>query len=252
MRPIVFSPVPQLPAPTLFARWMPLLEVLGQETGQCFELVINQTIPDFERLLFRGEIGLAYANPYHAVLAYKSRGYLPLLADAALLTGILVVRRDSEIRQLSDLRGRRVDFPAPNAFAASLLLRAHLQSLHIEIQPRYVKTHGNVYRSVILGEALAGGGVNKTLLSEPEEMRQHLKVLYETPGYRSHPLIANPKIPLPLRARIQERFINLAKTESGRALLAGVQISDPIPVNYANDYRPLEKLRLQKLVVLDE
>ena len=117
--PIVFSPVPQLPVPTLFAKWAPLLEVLGKDTGQCFELLIKPTIPEFERLLLKGIPGLAYANPYHAVIAHKAKGYVPLLADGStLLTGILVVKKGSEISRLDDLQGRRVDFPAPNAFAA--------------------------------------------------------------------------------------------------------------------------------------
>lgn len=251
--PIVFSPVPQLPVPTLFAKWAPLLEVLGKETGQCFELLIKPTIPDFERLLLKGIPGLAYANPYHAVIAHKAKGYMPLLADGStLLTGILVVKKGSEISRLDDLQGRRVDFPAPNAFAASLLLRAHLQQLKINIQPRYVKTHSNVYRGVILGEAIAGGGVNKTLDNEPEVVRQQLSVLYESPGYRSHPVIASPQLPPAIRKLILERFLALSHTEAGRVLLAGVHLNEPIAVSYQQDYRPLERLGLEKLVVLDD
>ena len=238
--PIVFSPVPQLPVPTLFAKWAPLLEVLGKETGQCFELLIKPTIPEFERLLLKGIPGLAYANPYHAVIAHKAKGYVPLLADGStLLTGILVVKKGAEINRLGDLEGRRVDFPAPNAFAASLLLRAHLQQLKISIQPRYVKTHSNVYRGVILGEAIAGGGVNKTLDNE-------------SPGYRSHPVIASPQLPPAIRKLILERFLALSHTEAGRVLLAGVHLNEPIAVSYQQDYRPLERLGLEKLVVLDD
>ena len=238
--PIVFSPVPQLPVPKLFAKWAPLLEVLGKETGQCFELLIKPTIPEFERLLLKGIPGLAYANPYHAVIAHKAKGYVPLLADGStLLTGILVVKKGAEINRLGDLEGRRVDFPAPNAFAASLLLRAHLQQLKINIQPRYVKTHSNVYRGVILGEAIAGGGVNKTLDNE-------------SPGYRSHPVIASPQLPPAIRKLILERFLALSHTEAGRVLLAGVHLNEPIAVSYQQDYRPLERLGLEKLVVLDD
>lgn len=251
--PIVFSPVPQLPVPTIFAKWAPLLEVIGRETGQCFELLIKPTIPEFERLLLKGIPGLAYANPYHAVMAHKAKGYVPLLADgSSLLTGILVVKNASEINRLQDLQGQRVDFPAPNAFAASLLLRAHLQQMNIVIQPRYVKNHSNVYRGVILGEAVAGGGVNKTLDNEPEPVRQQLRVLYESPGYRSHPVIASPKLSPAIRAQILQCFLTLAQTEQGRTLLAGVQLNEPIAVSYQKDYRSLERLGLEKLVVLDD
>lgn len=252
-KPLVFTPVPQFPVPTLFARWAPVLEAIGQDTGQCFELVIRPTIPEFEKYLLKGTPALAYVNPYHAVMAYKSKQYRPLVADGgSMLTGILVVRKEGDIHQVADLQGRVVAFPAPNSFAASLILRAHLQQLKIDIKPQYVKTHSNVYRSVIVGDAAAGGGVNKTLESEPEEARQKLRTLYESPGYRSHPVIASPKLPSALQDKILASFITLAKTEQGRALLAGVQMSDPIPVTYQKDYRSLEQLGLEKLVVIDE
>lgn len=251
--PLVFTPVPQFPAPVTFARWVPVLETVGKASGECFDLVIKGSIPEFERFLLSGAPALAYANPYHAVMAHKAKGYQPLVADGSqLLTGILVTKNDGEIRQLSDLQGKRVDFPAPNSFAASLLLRAHLQQLKVVIRPNYVKTHSNVYRGVLIGEAAAGGGVNKTLESEPEEVRQKLRVLYESPGYRSHPVIASAKLPRTVSERIQQSFLGLAKSEAGRTLLAGVQLDAPIAVTYQADYRPLERLNLDKLVVRDE
>lgn len=251
--PMTFTPVPQLPVPTMFARWVPVLEAVGKSSGQCFDLVIKQTIPEFEKYLLKDQPDLAYANPYHAVMAFKAKKYTPFLADgSALLTGILVMKKDGDIKQISDLQGRRVDFPAPNSFAASLLLRAHLQQLKITIKPYYVKTHSNVYRGVIIGESAAGGGVNKTLEGEPEDIRQRLSVLYETPGYRSHPIIASKKVSKATQDRIMAGFMSLKASDTGRALLAGVQLSDPIPVSYRKDYQPLEQLGLEKLVVMDD
>lgn len=251
--PLIFSPVPQFPVPTLFARWTPVLEAVGKASGQCFELVIQPTIPEFEKALLKGIPAIAYANPYHAVMAYKAKQYQPLLADGStLLSGILVAKKESNITQIADLQNQRVDFPSPNAFAASLLLRAHLRQSKIDIRPHYVNTHSNVYRGVLIGEAAAGGGVNRTLDSEPEDIRQKLRVIYESPGYRSHPIIISPKVSAAIRDKILRGFIALEKTEQGRSLLAGVQLNQPIPVSYNKDYRPLEALNLEKLVVLDE
>lgn len=251
--PIIFSPVPQLPAPTLFARWAPVLDAVGKASNQCFDLVIKPSIPEFEKYLLKGEPALAYVNPYHAVMAYKAKAYQPLLADGTtLLTGILVTKKEGDIKQLADLQGMRVDFPAPNAFAASLLLRAHLQQLRIQIKPQYVTTHSNVYRGVLIGDAAAGGGVNKTLEAEPDEIRQKLRIIYESPGYRSHPIITSPKLSSATRAQIFQGFVHLGKSTSGQALLSGVQLKDPISVTYQKDYRPLEHLGLENLVVLDD
>lgn len=252
-QPLVFSPVPQLPAPTMYSRWAPLLEAIGKDSGQCFDLVIKPSIPEFEKYLLQGTPDLAYVNPYHAVMAYKAKRYRPIIADgSSSLTGILAVKRDGGIQQLSDLNNKSVAFPAPNAFAASLLLRAHLQQLKINIKPLYVKTHSNVYRSIMIGDAAAGGGVNKTLESEPEDIQGKLRVLYESPGYRSHPVVVNSKLSQELQERIQQSFIAIAKSEEGRKLLASVQLNEPIIVTYQKDYAPLDKLGLDKLVIRDE
>lgn len=251
--PLIFAPVPQFPAPILFARWTPVLEEIGKASGQCFDLVIKPSIPEFERYLLSGTPELVYANPYHAVMAYKAKGYKPLLADGStLLTGILVAKRDGIVKSLADLQGKRVDFPAPNAFAASLLVRAQLAALNISIRANYVKTHSNVYRGVLIAEAAAGGGVNKTLDAEPEDIQRKLRVIYESPGYRSHPIITSTKVSPALRDKVLQSFIALSKTETGRTLLSGVQLNEPIPVSYQKDYLPLEQLNLDTLVVLDE
>ena len=78
------------------------------------------------------------------------------------------------------------------------------------------------------------------------------RTIYETPGYRSHPIITSTNVSPALREKILQSFIALNRTEHGRALLNGVQLNEPIPVSYQKDYLPLEKLNLEKLVVLDE
>lgn len=92
--PLMFTPVPQLPASTLFSRWVPVLDSIGKSTNQCFELVIKASIPDFEKYLLKDSPALAYVNPYHAVMAHKAKDYQPIIADGSLLlTGILVTKK---------------------------------------------------------------------------------------------------------------------------------------------------------------
>lgn len=251
-KPLTISIVPQLPVPTIYAKWGPFLSYVGNASGECFDLILQPTIPDFEKYLWTAAPDMAYTNPYHAVMAHRRLGYLPAIADGSeLLTGILVVRQDSNIRSLADLRQQKIDFPAPNAFAASLLLRAYLAKEQVNIQPVYVRSHSNVYRGVILGDAAAGGGVNKTLRGEPADVRDQLRVIYETPGFRGHPIVFNPRVSRDLRLKIVKTILDMSRTEEGRALLADIQIPEPMSVTYDKDYRPLEKLGFEKLVKED-
>jgi phosphonate transport system substrate-binding protein len=247
----IFDVVPQLPAAKIYTTWSPLLQRVGLEAGLCFDLRVSPTIPEFEQRLLKGEPEFVFLNPYHAVLAHQKKKYQPLLADSEdLLTGILVVRADSPAKSLADLKGQTITFPAPNAFAASLLIRAEMAKNKIEITPVFVKTHSNVYRSVIGKDAIAGGGVNNTLDHEAPEVRQQLRVLYETPAYNPHPVATHPSVPSAVRERFLKAILKLAQNEEGRKLLEAISLSKPQAVTYAKHYKPLESLQLEKFLVL--
>jgi len=246
-----FDVVPQLTAAKIYSTWSPLLERVGKEAGLCFELRVSPTIPEFEQKLLKGEPEFVFLNPYHAVLAHQKKKYQPLLADSEdLLTGILVVRADSPIKSLDELKGKNISFPAPNSFAASLLIRAELGKRKIDISPVFVKTHSNVYRSVIGKDALAGGGVNNTLDNEVSEVRQQLRVLFETQAYTPHPVATHPTITAVVRERFFKAMLKQTQDDEGRKLLEGINLSKPQSVTYAKHYRPLESLQLEKFLVL--
>ena len=246
-----FDVVPQHTAAKLYTTWSPLLQRVGQEAGLCFELRVAPTIPEFEQKLLKGEPEFVFLNPYHAVLANQKKKYQPLLADSEdLLTGILVVRADSPIKSLNELKGKNISLPAPNAFAASLLIRAEMAKRKIDINPVFVKTHSNVYRSVIGKDAVAGGGVNYTLDNEVPEVRQQLRVLFETSAYTPHPVATHPSVPAAVRERFLKATLKLTQDEEGRKLLDGINLSKPQAVTYAKHYKPLESLQLEKFLVL--
>ena len=252
-RPVTLHVVPQLPPALLFARWSQLLEQVGRKTGQCFDLVIAGSIPEFERALLKGTPDFAFVNPYHAVMVRRRQAYIPLVMDSQeRLSGILTVAADSPIQTVAALDGKTVAFPAPNAFAASLLIRAHLAGLGIRIEPKYVQTHASVYRAVALGDVSAGGGVNNTLQREEPALRARLRILYETPSYAPHPLVAHPRVSAPLRESVASALMGMATTDTGRQLLDQVQLPVPVRSNYGRDYAPLERLGLDRFVVLDE
>lgn len=239
----------QLPL-TVYENWSPLIERLSRRLGAEIELKVYRAIPGFEEELLQGAPDLAFMNPYHQVMARKAQGYIPLVRSRHPLTGILVVRRDSAARTVQDLDGKTIAFPAPNAFGASLYMRALLSAqLGVRFTPYYVDAHSEVYRHVILGEAAGGGGIRYTLEREPDAVKAQLRVLYETPASVSHCLAAHPRVPAAVRALVIETIVEAAADESGAALLERVQLAAPVAADYRRDYQPLEQLGLEQYVV---
>ena len=249
--PWTLAVVPQFPAAEIDRDWTPLLERLARDTGIRLALSFAPTIPRFEAELMVGRADFAYLNPYHQLMAQRAQGYLPLVRDSQPLSGILVVRRDDPLRSVQALEGQAVAFPAPNAFGASLWMRALLAEREkVQIRPVYVQTHNNVYRHVLRGLAAAGGGVNHTLSQESPEVRAELRVLMETPGVAPHPLSAHPRVPAAVRQAVTQALLNLAQDAAGRALLGQVQMPQPVAADQARDYQSLERYRLERYVVM--
>lgn len=239
--------VPQFQAQEIHRVWTPLLARLGEEAGVVLVLKLAQDIPSFEEEVVAGRPDFVYLNPYHQVRAHRAQRYRPLVRDATPLTGILVVRRDDPIREVSTLEGKALAFPAPNAFGASLLIRAHLaETARVKIAPMYAKTHTNAYRQTILGKTAATGGLRATLEREPQEVRDALRILLETPGAAPHPLSAHPRVPAALQTAMQQAWLRLAQDPSLQASFRDIPMPRPVVADHQRDYAPLERLKLDR------
>lgn len=245
--------VPQFPLEQIASTWTPVLNQVAKAAGVRLELKRYASIPDFEAAFLKGEPDLVFLNPYHAVMARKAAGYLPIIRDdRQRLSGLLVVREDSKVTSLDQLDGATIAFPSPNAFGAALYMRALLtEQARIRYTAVYRTTHSNVFRHVINGQAQAGGVIRQTFDREPPEVREQLRILYETPPAFPHPVAVHPRVPAKLRDALQQAFVALGSRPETAPLLNAIQIPFPVKAGYA-DYAPLEKLGLERYVVLKE
>ncbi len=248
-RTYIFGVTPQFERRQLFAVWTPILNELGKRTGDTFQLATAPNIREFERQYNAGAYDLAYMNPYLVVA--NPQGYQPILRDENPIRGILVVRKDSPIRSASDLEGKEIVFPAPNAIGASLLIRAELtRKYHVAFTPRYVHSHTAVYLNVAQGLAEAGGGVQQTFDEQKDAVKEKLRIIHTAAPVPSLPIAVHPRVGAATRDAIREAFLALAATPEGTALLKEVPINH-LTATGIKDYEPLRELRLQDFFVVD-
>ena len=242
--------VPQFEIRHIRKIWNPIIAEIEKNTGIKLKLVGSPTIPDFEREFNSGRFDFAYMNPYHMLLAKKSQGYIPLIKDnGRKLHGILTVRSDSKIKSVKELDGKKVAFPAPNALGASLLIRSELANkFKININPIYVKTHSSVYLNVVVKQTAAGGGVQKTLNQQKENIRGALKIIFKTPEVSAHPLASHPRVPKKIRENVKKTLLSLGQNSVGQSLLSKIPIKK-IGTASINDYLSLKKFKLEKFHV---
>lgn len=247
-----FAVVPQFDQRTLFAIWKPIVDELERRTGDSFKLVATLTINDFQRNLSLGAFDFVYANPYHIMKISSSQGYIPLVRDEAALRGVLVVRKDSPIQHISELDGKTVAFPSPNAIVSSLLIRADLSHLYkTTVNPLYVKTHSSVYIHVVNGLTAAGGGAEKTLHEQDASVRDALRVLYTTREMPSHQIAAHPRVNKALRGKVQRALLEMGSTQKGQELLAKVPIHKVVAASM-DDYTLMRSWDFESLWVEED
>jgi phosphonate transport system substrate-binding protein len=220
-KPLEFGVVPQQSASKAAADWGPLLAEISRRSGLRLVFRTAPNIPSFEERLGKGDYDLAYMNPYHYVVFHSASGYRAFAKEQdRKIKGILVVRKDSAYRKLADLAGKTVVFPAPAAFAASILPQAEFGRLKIPIESKFVASHDSVYRAVASGLQEAGGGIQRTFEAIQPEVRDALRVLSETPAYTPHAFAAHPRVPPEVVAKVAAAMSSLSADETGQRLLA--------------------------------
>jgi len=242
--------VPQFNTKKIYQIWTPILSNIEERTGHTFILKGSEDIPSFEASLAKSEYDLAYMNPYHYII---NPHYEPIVRDhGRQLYGILVVKKGGDIQSIQDLKDKTIHFPAPNALGASLMIRAELKNqFNLNFTPKYVKTHSSVFLNTALGLASAGGGVQKTLSRQKDQIKDKLLIIHETKKVTSHPLTIHQRVPKEIHLLIQQSLIDYASTEEGKRALRKVPFKQ-LGIARTIDYQSVAEMKLDTLYVTPE
>lgn len=221
---LTFGIVPQQSAKTLAKLWTPICNYLSEKTGKKIQFSTAKDIPTFERRLLAGQYDIAYMNPYHYTVFHQKPGYQAIARQKdKKIKGIVVVKKDSPIRSLEELDGKKLAFPSPAAFAASVLPRAKMKTDGINITPRYVSSHDSVYLNVSKKLFSAGGGVMRTFNNTDANVKADLRILWTTPGYTPHAIASKPGLDAKTIELIGQALISMNIDPEAQNLLKAIK-----------------------------
>lgn len=246
-RTLTFGVVPQQAAAELAETWSPFLAWLSARSGVELRFVTAPDIPTFEKRLAKGEYDLAYMNPYHYTVFHKKPGYQAMAREKdRKIKGILVVRKDSPIQDIHALAGAELIFPAPAAFAASILPRAALRKEGVSFKTRFVSSHDSVYLNIARGLYPAGGGITRTFDMIDPATRNELRVLWSTPAYTPHAIASHPRVPAAVRDRLLTALAGANVDPVGQKMLSLIGFKGIEPAADA-DWDDIRHLRITEL-----
>ncbi len=231
-----FAVVPQQAPTRLVQEWQPLLNLLETRTGIRYHFVTAPNIMEFEQRVLTGKYDYVYVNALLFRDIHRTSGYRLLVRRKPDLHGIIVVRSDGP-RALVQLRNRIIAYPAPSAYGATLLNRAHLKRMHIEHRVAYLGTHESVYRAVAQGQFIAGGGIERSYRLLPDRVRSQLRILCRTPAAPSHVIAARRGLATGETRRVQDELLKLDQDAETRKLLAALDIDRFRPGTQSDEMR---------------
>jgi phosphonate transport system substrate-binding protein len=233
---------------TLLARLsVPLLNAAQVKSDLQLRFATAPDIPTFEQRLAVGEYDFALMDPYQYTIFHQRSGYQVFAKEKdRLMRGIVVVRRDAPYRELADLNGQTLVFPAPDAFIATLLVRANFARRGIIITPKFVTSHDSVYLNVARGFYPAGSGILRIFERLPPEIRNQLRILWTTQPLPPAALAAHPRVPVAVVERLQQAMLNLDSDAAGRAMLESISFKG-FTTARDSDYDGVRALRIELL-----
>jgi len=233
----------------LFEAYLPLIRYLESKIPDAqFTLEASRNYEEFEKKLAARQFHFALPNPYETLHAIE-HGYRVFgkVGEDHDFRGIILVRKDSKIRTLADLKGKAVAFPAPTAVAATLLPQYYLQTNGLDvtrdIRALYVGSQESAIMSVLLGTAAAGATWpqpwERFKALSPEQAAA-LEVRWETPPLVTNSLVVRDDVDKTLLSRVEGVLFTLHQNKEGRRILAGVPVSRIYPAN-ASAYAPVRE-----------
>ena len=218
----------------LMESYGPILKYINIRIPEArFRLEPASSYDEFDKKLFSGYYDLAMPNPYQTVRSIR-HGYhvFAKMGDDEEFRGIILVRKDSGIHVIADLKGKAVAYPARTALAATMLpqyyLYMHGLDINFDIENRYVGSQESSILNVLRGHAAAAATWPlpwKVFSVENPEMANQLEVKWQTVSLINNGWVARSDVPEPIVTKFKAQLLNLNQTDEGKRILARLPVS---------------------------
>ena len=228
---LVIGRVPAENVLRLLKRSQPLIRYLEKELGI---RVRFQFATDYEAMIKGMEkkaYDLVLLGPKSYIEGNERAGYYailkPIRHGKATYRSLIIIRKDSGINALNDLKGKNFCFTDKESASGYLYPRVFLLKKGIDPDKDFSKifftgTHDgvvlNVYHKNFAAGACFDDARKSTFREEPEKIEE-LKVLARTPPISNEPFAVRPDLDKKLVEKIAQAFLKLGQSPEGRRIL---------------------------------
>lgn len=218
----------------LFEVYGPIVDFINAQLPQAeLKLEASRNYDEFDKKLYSRHFDFAMPNPYQTVRSL-THGYhvFGKMADDDDFRGIILVRKDSGIKEVSDLKGKAVAYPAETALAATMMpqqyLHTHGININTDVENRYVGSQESAIMNVLLGHVSAAATWPvpwKTFSAEHPKQAAQLEIKWQTESLPNNGWVVRDDIPAELATQFAQILFTLHNSEAGRKMLAALPVS---------------------------
>ena len=248
-RTLLLGVHPYLSYGELQNRFQPLAHYLARSLGVTLKVKVGRDYAEHVDEVGHDRIDIAYLGPIPYVHMVEKHGSKPLLArlernGKAVLVGHIVVRDNSPLQHVTELRGKAFAFGDPESTMSTVVPQAVLAAAGISLGDlsHYAnyRGHSNVALAVLSGQ-MDAGAIKSEVYEDFSE--RGLRSLARMPEVSEHLFVARGDMPPLLVEKIRMLLLGIADDPEGMLALKALHrdATGLVPVS-DRDYDPLRKL----------
>jgi phosphonate transport system substrate-binding protein len=232
--PVVMSFVPSGDTQEIIASGDQLAEMMADITGLAITAEVGTDFAATREAMGAGQAHIGWLNTFNYVLAHEKYdvdvGMVTVRFGATTYKGQLIVRADSGIQSLDDLRGKVMCWVDPNSTSGYIIPRIMLRANGIDPDTDFSQTieagsHNNVVTQVYNGDCDAGATYSDARSSIEEDVpdvTEQVVVLAETTDIPNDSVSFIPDMPADMRQDLTDALLEISESEEGQAALGSL------------------------------
>jgi len=236
-------------------RYKPLAGYLSEKTGITVRLTILSRYGDIiDRFVQRGLDG-AFFGDLTGALAIEKLDIEPLVRPVNLdgstySYGYIIVRKDSGIRTVSDMKGKVLAFVDRATVTGYLFPLSYFRSHGVKnlddffSEYYFTGSHDSSVYAVLDGRADIGcikNTIYNNLVSRDPTIKSELRIIAKSPLMPESTLCLRRDLPEGIKRMIKEVLLTMDRNEEGRKILAKLQARRFIEAS-AEDFKPVYEM----------
>lgn len=213
-----------------------MMKYVSRKLERPIELIQRKTYQEINDLLERKELDLAFvcSGPY--VTGHDKFGMellvAPMLYGKPFYQAYFIVHRNSPIKDIEGLRGKRFAFTDPNSNTGKLVPTYVLSKMGETPETFfkeviYTYSHDNSIKAVskrLVDGASVDGLIWDYCNEKSPECVKGTKIIYKSPLFGIPPVVVHPQTPAAVKESLKKIFLEMDKDPEGKKILSEIRI----------------------------